>query len=286
MAEYLVLIVTKLLALTLPWPTLYWLAIRLAGLNYRFSRSNKMGIRSNLRVILGERATEEEVDKVARETFNNFGKYMLEFFGYSRVGSRFIEERVRMVGIENLDEARGHGKGVVVLSAHLSNWELGAIKLADVGYPVAALALDHETKIVNRLFVKQRARKGVRVVASRGGARKCLEALRRNELVCLMGDRDIAGNGIELEYFGKRAKFPVGPARFSLAAGAPIVPAFMIRGSDNAFDLVFEDPIYPPQGADKKELVRELTGAYLRVCERYVGAHPRQFANFFPMWKE
>jgi lauroyl/myristoyl acyltransferase len=64
MAEYLVLIVTKLLALTLPWPTLYWLAIRLAGLNYRFSRSNKMGIRSNLRVILGERATEEEIDKV------------------------------------------------------------------------------------------------------------------------------------------------------------------------------------------------------------------------------
>lgn len=286
MAEYLALIVIKLLAITLPWRTLYWLAVKFAGWNYRFNRTTRTAIRSNLRVVLGERATEEEIDEVAKEAFNNFGKYMLEFFGYSRVGSRFIEDRVKTVSIEKLDEARGHGNGVVVLSAHLSNWELGAIKLAAAGYPVAALALDHETRIVNRLFVKQRTRKGVRVFSSKGGARQCLEALRGNELVCLMGDRDIAGNGIELEYFGKRAKFPVGPARFSLAANAPIVPTFMIRGPDNKFDLVFEDPIYPPQAGDRKELVSALTRAYLRVCERHVAAHPDQFANFFPMWEE
>jgi KDO2-lipid IV(A) lauroyltransferase len=286
MVEYLTLIVVKLLALTLPWPVLYWLAIKLAWLKYRLSRRSKAGIRSNLRVILGEEASEEEIDKIAEETFANFGKSMLEFFGSSRIGTRFLEDRVKVLGLENVDEARRHGKGVVVISAHLSNTELGGVKMVDAGYPVTGVALDHDNPSVNRLFIKQRIRKGLKAYSLKRGGRHCLEALRRNELICLVGDRDLTGTGIEIEYFGRPAKFPVGPARFSIATGAPIVPGFMIRQPDNTFELIFEDPIHPRQGGDRNELVSELTRAYARVCERYVRAHPGQFANFFPIWEE
>ena len=286
MVEYLTLIVVKLIAITLPWPALYWLAIRVAWLNYRLSRASKAGIRANLRVILGEGASEEEIDKVARETFNNFGKSILEFFGYSRIDRRFLEDRVKVLGLENVDEARSLGRGVILTSAHLSNTELGGVKMVDAGYPVTGLALDHDNHSVNRLFNRQRARKGVKMYSLTRGGRHCLEALRRNELICLVGDRDPTGTGIEIEYFGKRAKFPVGPARFSIATGAPIVPGFMIRQPDNTFELIFEEPIHPRQGGDRNELESELTRAYAKVCEKYVGAHPGQFATFFPMWKE
>lgn len=286
MLEYLVYMVIKVIALILPWRTLYWLAVKLAGWNYRLNRKSRTGMLSNLRVILGEKISEEEINRVARETFNNFGKYMLEFFGYARMDSRFLENRVRIRGKEKLDEARSHGKGVIAVSAHLSNWELGGVKLVDAGYPVTGLALDHERESVNRLFTKQRALKGIRAYSLRRGGRRCLEALRRNELVCLLGDRDLTGTGIEIEYFGKPTKFAVGPARFALATGAPILPAFVIRQPDNTFDLIFEDPIHPPQGGDRNQLVVELTRAYARVCEEYVRSHPGQFANFFPIWRE
>jgi KDO2-lipid IV(A) lauroyltransferase len=286
MVEYLTLIVVKLLAITLPWPTLYWLAIRVAWLNYRLSRRSKAGIRSNLRVILGEEAGEKEIDKVAKDAFTNFGKSILEFFGFSRMGTRFLEDRVKVLGIENIDEAISQGRGVIAVSAHLSNTELGAVKLVDAGYPVTGVALDHERESVNRLFTKQRARKGIKAYSLKRGGRHCLEALRRNELVCLVGDRDLTGTGIEIDYFGRPAKFPVGPARLCLATGAPIVPAFMIRQPDNTFELIFEDPIHPREDGDRNELVSELTSAYARVCEKYVGAYPEQFANFFPIWDE
>ncbi|MCK5557064.1 MAG: hypothetical protein KAJ01_01715 [Candidatus Hydrogenedentes bacterium] len=286
MFEYFIYTVIKLLALTLPWRTLYWLPGKVASLSYRLNRESRTGMKSNLRVILGEEVSEEEIDRVARETFINFGKYMLEFFGYARMDSRFLENRVRIRGKEKLDEARSHGKGVIAVSAHLSNCELGGVKLVDVGYPVTGVALEHERESVNRLFTKQRALKGIKAYSLTRGGRQCLEALRRNELVCLVGDRDITGTGIEIEYFGKPTKFPVGPARLSLATGAPILPTFVIRQPDNTFDLIFEDPIHPPPTGDRKQLVSELTCAYARVCEKYVSAYPEQFANFFPIWEE
>ena len=286
MKEYLQHRLIQLLALTLPWRAMYWVAKTFADKNYRVNDDFKAGMLANLRVILGEGASDEEIDRVARETYRNFGKSMAEFFRMARLGRRFFEKRIRVRGREKLDEARSHGKGVIVVSAHLSNTELAAAKVVSMGYPVCGIVLDHEQESIARLFSRQRELKGLRLYSLRRGSRPCLEALRRNEVVCLVGDRDLTGTGIEVEYFGKPAKFPVGPARFSLAEDAPMLPSFMIRESDESFRLVFEDPIYPPQSGEKKELVRQLTQMIANVCEKYVKAYPEQFANFFPIWEE
>ena len=276
----------QFLALTLPWRMIYWLVNIFAEKNYRVDNRSREAMQANLRVILGETATEEEVDRVARETFRNFGKSIAEFFRMPRLGRRFFEKRVLVEGKEKLDEARSHGKGVILVSAHLSNWEFGGVRLVYMGYPLSGIALDHETKAVTTMFDRQRRLKGVKTYSLRRGTRPCLEALHRNEVICLVGDRDLTGTGIEVEYFDRPAKFAIGPARFAIATGAPIVPAFVIRQPDDSFRLVFEDPIYPPQTGDKKELVQQLTQEVAIVCEKYVSAHPEQFVNFFPIWEE
>jgi lauroyl/myristoyl acyltransferase len=286
MKKLLQYIAIQVLALTLPWRAIYWLVGIFAKRNYRADTASREAMKANLRVILGEDTSEEEVDRVARETFRNFGKSIAEFFRMARLGRRFFERRVLIEGKEHIDEARSHGNGAILVSAHLSNWEFGGVKLAYLGYPVTGIALDHETKTITRMFNKQRERKGIQTYPLRRGTRPCLEALRRNELICLVADRDLTGTGVEIEYFGKPAKFAIGPARFAVASGAPIVPGFMIRQPDDSFRLVFEDPIYPPQTGEKKELVRELTQEVAHVCENYVGAYPEQFVNFFPIWEE
>ncbi len=286
MKEYLQHRLIQVLALTLPWRAMYWVANFFSEKNYRADDEFKKAMLANLRVILGEGASEEQIDRVARETYRNFGKSIGEFFRMARLGRRFFEKRVIVHGKENIDEARSRGKGVIMVSAHLSNWEFGGARLVSMGYPVCGIALDHEQESITRLFNRQRERKGVRTYSLRRGTRPCLEALRRNELVLLVGDRDLTGTGIDVEYFGRPAKFAVGPARFCLATGAPMVPGFMVRQPDDSFELIFEDPIYPPESGEKKELVRQLTQKVANVCEKYVGAHPEQFVNFFQIWED
>jgi len=286
MLEYLIYKAIQFLALTLPWRTLSWLAITIADWNFRLNHISRTAMISNLRVILGESATDDEVERVAKETFRNFGKYMVEFFRFARVGNRFLKKSVTTRGEEYLDEARSHGRGVVAVSAHLSNWELAGAKFASLGCSVSGIALEHKNRRIKRLFDRQRARMRVRTYSLTRGGRRCLEALQRNGVICLVADRDLTGTGIFVDYFGKPAKFPVGPARFSLASGAPLVPTFMVRQPDDTFELIFEAPIYPPHEGDKKELVRKLTSDCARACERYVKRYPEQFANFFPIWEE
>ena len=286
MKEYLQHRLIQFLALTLPWRAMYWVANVFSDKHYRVDDESKAAMLANLRVILGDGTSEEEVDRVAREVYRNFGKSIGEFFRMARLGRRFFDTRIIVRGRENLDEARSHGKGVILISAHMSNWEFAGAKFVKMGYRVHGIALDHEQQSVTRLFERQRDLKGVRTYPLRRATRPCLEALRRNELVCLLGDRDLTGTGIEIEYFGKPARFPVGPARFSLATGAPLLPTLMARQPDDSFVLTFEEPIYPPESGEKKELVRQLTQVVANVCERYVRAHPEQFANFFKIWED
>jgi KDO2-lipid IV(A) lauroyltransferase len=265
---------------------MYWVANFFSERNYRANDEYKKAMLANLRVILGEGTSEEEVDRIARETYRNFGKSIGEFFRMARLGRRFFEKRIIVRGREHLDGALDHGKGVVLISAHLGNWELAGAKFVSMGFQVHGIALDHEQESVTRLFQRQRELKGVRTYPLSRGTRPCLEALRRNELVCLLGDRDLTGTGIEVEYFGRPAKFPVGPARFCLATGAPLLPTIMVRQPDDSFELIFEDPIYPPESGEKKELVQQLTQMVANVCEKYVRAHPEQFVNFFRIWED
>lgn len=285
MGKYLAYKLIHLVVFVFPRKFCYVLGERAADLIYLFSRKGKRNAKANLRQALGGDASSEEVERYARATFRNFGKYLADFFRFARVDGNYVREKVEIRGLENLDRAMVMGKGVIVLTAHLGNWELGGVTLGVLGYPLHVVALSHDSRLVNRLFVRQRAKKGLGVIPVGAAVRRCYQVLNRKQMVALVGDRDVTAKGITTEFFGRPTTLPKGPASFSVRTGAPILPGFMIRKSDDSFWLMLEPAIVPEKGKDREEEIALLTRKLASVLEKYIRRYPEQWFMFHPMWE-
>jgi KDO2-lipid IV(A) lauroyltransferase len=138
---------------------------------------------------------------------------------------------------------------------------------------------------VFEFFTRQRRALGARLFpSSTMGLRELLLALRRNEVVGLVTDRDVTGTGPLIPFFNALTRFPDGAAALSLRTGAPILIAITIRKRDGRFDAWME-PLPPPEPTgDSKRDVLELTRAIAGRLEYYVANHPEQWTVFQRRW--
>ena len=283
MRELLIYRLGQFLALALPLKAGYAVAAFLAKLQYAFSRNDRLIVYGNLRAIFPDK-DEEEIARLAKEVFVNFAKYLVDFFRFEKIDKRFLSEKVKVVGRENLDEALKRGKGVIALSAHSGNYELGGAVISLLGYRLNVVALDHDNKLINDFFIGQRARTGVQVISLKAALRSCFEALDRCEVLALLGDRDFSNHGIVTDFFGKKTMIPKGPAAFSVKTGAPIVPGFLLRMPDDTFELRFDKPVSYRATGDRETDEKEVTGLCVKVIEDYIRRYPSQWYMFRRFW--
>ncbi len=284
--RYLLFSLVVFLCHVLPGRFLYWIALRVADLNYFiFDPKGREAVKSNLRQVLPD-ASEERIVYETRWVFRNFGKYLTEFFRFRSFDKRFFDKHVAIRGKEHIDAALQKGKGALLLSAHLSNWELGAAAMhALCGYKANVVVAMHRYGRVNELFMRERESMGLNVIDMRTAPRQVMRALKRNEVICILGDRDPTEQGVMVDFFGRPCRFPQGPARFALAMGSPIIPGFCLRRTNDSFTIVFEPPILPPTSGNKDENVRLMTQQYARVVEEAVRWHPEEWGVFYPVWE-
>jgi KDO2-lipid IV(A) lauroyltransferase len=272
------------LSLTLPRPVAYWVAHRVADFNYFVDARGRRAVHDNLRVILGPQAPERRIRYEARWVFRHFGEYMTEFFGYQRFGAKFIDTYVDLIGKEHLDEALAKGRGAIMVTAHFSNWEIGAALLARKGYELMSVAQMHPEPDVNELFRRQRASRGYYVIPIEGAYRRSVQWLKENKVVCFVGERNVVAGGDIVQFFGRPCLFPQGPARIALATGAPLLPGFVIRRANNSFAGIIEPPIPVPEKGSRRERGLAMTQAYARVVEEYIRRFPALWGVFFRVW--
>jgi len=179
----------QFLALALPLRLAYFLAAFLAQGYYVFAFRDRRFLKANLRVIFPT-ASNRQLRKISRKAFRNFAKYLVDFFRFEKLNRQYIDKNIKLDNLHYFDEVLAKGKGVVVLTAHLGNWELGGVVIAQLGYPFWAVALPHKNKKVNDFFDAQRNRKGVKVIAMGKAVRNCITEIRKNHMVALVGDRD------------------------------------------------------------------------------------------------
>jgi lauroyl/myristoyl acyltransferase len=255
------------------------LARWIAKLHYRFSTKDRTAVINNLRQIT---QSGDGLEEKAKEVFRNFHLYLVDFFlMYRTVTDRFVEEKVVFRGRENLDRALARGKGVIVLTAHLGNWELGAAVMARIGHPVAAVALPHQERRINELFDRQRKNYGVDIIPTNAAVRRCIQALRKNRCLALVGDRDFGLDGEPLPFLGRPTRIPKGAAFFALRTGATILPSFIIPTGDGRYELAFHDPILPPVSPPSEDAAMvELMRSYVAVIEREIRRHPTHWLMF------
>lgn len=264
----------------LPLSLSYKFARLISLCHYYCSASDRKAVSNNLRTICG---TDKNINALTKEVFVNFGMYLVEFFRMGKMlDPRFIEQNVRIEHMDRLDQVLSKGKGAILLTAHLGNWEYGGVLLSKLGYPFTAVALPHKERPVNDLFNYQRESQGVTIVPTNIAVRKCLESLKENKLIALVGDRDFGNHGEVMDFLGRKAVIPKGAAIFSGKTGAPIIPIFLVRHKDGKFVLFLEDPIYPPVIEDwvEKENLFCVMKKYLVVIEQKIRQYPTQWLMF------
>jgi len=282
MGEFFLYYLSQWVFLFLPIGVSYFIADRIGDGHFLFAHKDRDSVLHNLKVICGE-IGERRLRARARKVFQYFGRYLVEFLRLPRLNRRTFLKSVSVEGLEHLDAALARGKGAIGVSAHFGNWELGAAGLALLGYRTNVIVLDHPNPAVNRLFIRMRQQKGLRVLSPRQPVWETLACLSRNEILLMAGDRDFADNGVEVSFFQHAVVFPKGPAALSLRSGSPLIITFVVRESGR-LRFFFEPPIFPKRTGPFRERVLSMTQEIAHRLEKQIQMTPSQWFIFQPFW--
>ncbi len=210
-----------------------------------------------------------EVQGMAREAFANFGLTFVDVLRLGHLSPARLAQAIEVHGAEHLRAARASGRGVILLSAHVGNWELGAAWLACGGPPLHLVARPHPSPWVERLYARRRRAWGVQVVPERPLWRAAARALRRHEWVALMADRvPQVRPGV------RRTSACAWAAALSRRTGALVLPAVIVRLPDRRYAAYFESPRAPAEvGAE----------GFVEGVRHYLRLHARQWFAFEPL---
>jgi len=266
------------------------LARGVGGAYFRLRPKYLKAVQANLSVILGEAPDSETVRRAAAEMVRGHSSAWFDFLAFA---SRPPQESAMLVesvvGFSRLVEGRLEGKGVLLVTAHLGNWEIGGLMLAQVKQPIHVVLVPDMFSGVESVRRRLHARAGVTEISvdrSFVPTLSVLRALDDNAVVAMQGDRDFDNTGVAVPFFGREAYFPRGPLRVAMATGATVLPAFIMRIPDGRYRAIIEEPLEIDRTADRDTALARNLARYVAVLERYVRAYPEQWYCFYPFWDD
>jgi KDO2-lipid IV(A) lauroyltransferase len=257
---------------------------RVAGLIwYAAAPTAREAVHDNLRHILGRQPTARAVARVFQYGALNYW----DTFAIPHVNHAALVGLVDVHGAEHIAAARAQGKGVIACTAHLGSVAFVGQIVPALGYSMVGLIEPLASPELFEFFARQRQAQGARLLPiSTGALRELVLALRRNEVVGLVTDRDVTGSGPRVPFFDALTQFPDGGAALAVRTGAAIVIAIAIRKAHGRFDALFE-PLPPvPMTGDTKQDVLAVTQAIARRLEYHIAKHPEQWTVFQKRWPE
>ena len=276
----------------------------LGTLAYLLSGSARGLVSRNMRHILAPAARQADVQRYTREAFRNLARNDYDLFHMRGFTKESLRARMDIAGLDNLDRALERGKGVLLTSPHFGNTEY--LMQVPTLYPYMHFMLLVEKMDDVRLFDLLRALRAgkvpARVPASLdAGSRdactgidiaavdqplKVIRRLKQNGVVGIAFDRDVTHNGIDTEFFGQPAVFPVGAVRLAMTTGAAIVPAYGWREAERGR---FQVHVFPAlelvNTADAEADVQTNLRRLLAIFEPVIRARPGQWMAFHEVWK-
>jgi phosphatidylinositol dimannoside acyltransferase len=190
-------------------------------------------------------------------------------------------------GAAKIDECLAANNGLIMWTAHLGNSEFASRLLEMHGRPVN-VARVVEDKPAEQMLRDMMANERLKIVDLRGGVpatMELLQALRRNEIVAIQGDRVYhPRHSAEVPFFSAPASFPLGPFLLSQVSGAPVLPGFVVRDGWLRYRVLMGDPILPHPSGDRDADQRAGLCQAVRFLEAALTAHHDQWLNFFDVW--
>ena len=263
-----------------------WLMLRLAVLIGNFywavMKHDREMVRRNLARILQDSS---RVGQTARRLYVRYAKYLVDYTRMDLLEERHLRRLVQgFEGREHIDRAIARGKGTLILTAHLGNWEMGGIFLSLMGYSLTVITAPDVEERLHNYRVRLRHEQKIKVVTlddSLASSLAVLKALQANELVALLGDRDLFGKGVAVRFFGQRVFFPIGPALLSYLSEAALIPTFVLMDQENKYRCIAEPPIALQRSGNRDQDLAENTQRIAAVLEKFIRRDPDQWYTFY-----
>ncbi len=282
-ASYAGYLLASRLAPLLPRGLAYRLADVLGDLSWLLNRRARRAVRENLSHVLGD----SPPPRVVRQVFRHGTRNYYDTFIIPRLTRAELLELVVVDGWKNLDEALERGNGAIIVGVHLSSVALAGQVIAAKGYPITSVVERVEPAKLMELLTRLRSGGGVKVLSLGPDLlRQLLVALRRNEVIGLVMDRDVAGTGVPVEFFGTETSLPGGAALLALRTGAPILPALAVRTPNGRFSGRIDPPVQLEQAANLQVSIRRATRRIAERFEQHIGAHPEQWTVYQSVWRD
>lgn len=222
--------------------------------------------------------------------FVKYAYYLIDLFYISHGRERIRKFHINYIGEEILYSVLNRNKGVILLTLHMGNWEMGGIALTEKGIPPPTIAYFPDSQdILESQRNRLRSLSSVQhVELEEGGfsAIKLLRILQEGGIIAIQGDRLQYDSGVEVEFFGHKALFPKGAIMLASAADAVILPTFMVMEGYNTYNIYVENPIEIKVYSRKEETLKENLKEIISVFEKYVKKYPDQWYTFMPFWSK
>ena len=260
------------------------------GLFYLLTPQQRSGLRANLRIVTGR----QQVEGLLISSYYKYARNWCDVMLMIQLrGSRLQALIGQRSSSKQLEDALAKGTGAILISPHFGNWELGGLGLADLGYKLNIMTFPEPDEKVNQQREQVRTERGIGVIyvdrhdTSPLAVIEAVNALRRNEIICLIGDRDGSSNTVRLDFFGQPTDIPVGAAYLAMATGAPVLPVFVPLLPDGRYATLMEDPIFfQSSHGHHRQSIKAGMEQLVAVFERYIRQYPDQWYNFFEFWKQ
>lgn len=257
---------------------------------YLILKNDRKKAEENIRLVFGNKFSENEVKDIGEFSFINLGRNLIEALHIPKINPSDLKNYVSFEGLDHLDKALKKGKGVIVITGHIGSWEFFPASVSMIGYPTAIVARRYSNQWIDEMLKNLRAFHGTKVIVRKKGSesqmiKESFKILRNNEMLGLLIDQYTRRGFVCVDFFGKSATAPTGPAVFAMRTGATVLPGCAIRKDKYNFLVKF----YPPEEViitgDKEKDIYINTLNFTKAIERMIIEYPFQWAWMHDRWK-
>lgn len=272
--------ITAIILSTLP-EAITTVLIRLSAISlFAFSPGKRRNVRRNLS-IAGMRR-EEITNRHIMKIFENQTRNTFELFASTRWSDEKIAQRFTIEGKEIMDEAVALGRGTILVSPHVGNWELAAIYLNSLGYKLYVVAGVQLNRLLTGAVREVKEKRGIEVISPDDSYRKFFKALKSNGIIALLLDGDVYTSSVRLKFFGRETDLPRGPVSLSRKSGAPIVGGYCRRLKNGRFHIFCEKIL---DGKELEEISNEEAKKKVyNHMENYIKMNLDEWCIFRNIW--
>ncbi|MGD9300683.1 MAG: hypothetical protein PVI13_03855 [Desulfobacterales bacterium] len=253
---------------------------------YVLDRPHRRIVRRNLKFTHPD-WSRKKIDNISRRVFQNLGISFLEIFQMLTLSKEQVLRRLRVEGLENLQNANNRNRGLIIVSAHLGSWETGLLFFSCyIQRPILGVAKKIRFAPLNRWIQRLRSRFGIKIIYKKGALTQMRRMLDRGGIIGLLVDQSRRSEGVDVTFFGRRVTATPAAAFLAIRCQCPVLPIFCVRDGSGRLTLVVKPPIEIKRRGDLRSDIQFNTQLISDAVENAVRQYPDQWFWVHKRWKK